>query len=102
MLPKRHELPGSNYWGVRCLESPAKSREMSPGLHVGNHKAQYRKEDVTTWDARAFGVFVDCHGQSMTDSVLPLLVLGRARCRTLATVTLPSQEGLSDELIGAL
>lgn len=75
---------------------------MNPGLHAGDHEAQYRKEYVKTWDARAFGDFVDYHCQSMTDSVLPLLVLGRARCRTLAMVTLPSREGLSDDLVGAL
>lgn len=75
---------------------------MGPGLHAGDHEAQYRKEDVKTWDVKASRGFVDCHGQSMMDSVLPLLVLGRARCRTPAAVTLPSQEGFSDELMGAL
>lgn len=75
---------------------------MHPRLHAGNHEAWCRKEDVKTWGARAFGGFVDCHGQSMAHSILPLLGLRKARCRTLATVTLPSQEGLRDELVGAL
>lgn len=25
---------------------------MSPGLHAGDHDAQYIKEDIKTWDAR--------------------------------------------------